>query len=419
MDLTDIQKIKELLIENNLTQQQIADQFEVSRSTISNIATNRQYRDVEPLLQAIKIPGGQQKHLNLETQNLALVGQIENLRQERNLLKRQLKVASKRVSVVDSIVEQLTPLIEPLKPAKSYSPSKKKTAVEETMVLLLSDNHCDQVVSPEEVDGMEQYDFPISVRRHEVLVEEIIKWKERSLTNFHFPRLQIFALGDYTSGEIHGHANRSYYGEQFTNDLAIADLFSQMFHELAGHFDEIEIDDVIGNHGRLTEKIEFTKEAVASNHDRLIMKIAAVHCQNIPNIKFNFSPGLSTIKEVAGWKFFLHHGHGKKGSGKPWIQAEKKASTIVPMHRGAIDYFCSGHFHSPGEASAAGGARMLANGAFLACDPYSYQSLEVASEPCQLIFGVHKNNGVSWRLPIRVRTDGERNGPQRYQYRER
>jgi len=416
MNLKDVKKIKQLLLENELTQKQIADKFDISRSAVSNIATNRQYRDVEPKLQAVKIPGGQQKHLNLETQNLALVGQIENLRQERNLLKRQLRAAAKRSSVVDSIVEQLIPLVRPLKPLKPYKPIKKGKTVTETMGLLLSDNHCDQVVSPEEVDGLECHDFPISVRRHEILVEEIIKWKERCLTNFYFPKLRVFALGDYTSGEIHGHANRSYYGEQFTNDLAIADLFAQMFRELAGHFEEVIVDDVIGNHGRLTEKIEFTKEAVAGNHDRLIMKIAAVHCKDIPNITFNFAPGLSTIVEELGWKFFLHHGHGKKGSGKPWIQAEKKAGSIVPMHRGAIDYFCSGHFHSQGEAPATGGARMLGNGAFLACDQYSYQSLEVASDPCQLLFGIHENNGVSWRLPIRVRSGDQ---PQRYQYRER
>jgi hypothetical protein len=62
-----------------------------------------------------------------------------------------------------------------------------------------------------------------------------------------------------------------------------------------------------------------------------------------------------------------------------------------------------------------GGATLIGNGAFLACDSFSYQSLQESGEPCQLIFGVHKCRGVTWRLPIKLRTEAEKNGPQRYQ----
>ena len=419
MDLKDVAKVKELLLENKLTQQQIGDQFGVSRGTISNIARNKQYEDIEPRLQAVKIPGGQQKHLNLEEQNLALMGTIENLRQERNLRNRQLRAATARVSIVDDIVERLAPVIKPLKPAKPFKAENDSAKViDETFVLMLSDNHCDQVVTPEEVDGLEEYDFPISVRRHEVLVEEMLKWVG-SLQNFRFKKLVIMGLGDYTSGEIHGHVNRSYFGEQFTNDLAIAQLFALMFRELAAHFEEVEIVSITGNHGRLTKNIEFTKESVAANHDTLIMKIAEIHLQNCENIKFEFPPGLSTIKEIEGWNFALHHQHGKKSGGKVWNQAERKAATLVPLHQGRVHYFCGGHFHQSGEAPANGGARMLGNGAMLACDQYSYQNLDASGIPCQVVFGVHKHNGVTWRLHIQVRTEDEKKGPQRYQVMEK
>lgn len=420
MDSSDVKKIKELLLENKLTQKEIGELFGVSRGAISNIATNRAYRDVEPRLQAVKIPGGQPKHLNIETQNVALVGQIENLRQERNLLKRQLRAASKRVAVVDGIVEELGPIVKPLKPASPFYVRRSELqTIEETMVLLLSDNHCDQVVRPEEVDGLENHNFPISARRHEVLVEEIIKWKERALINFHFKRLHVFGLGDYTSGSIHDHEKKSYYGCQFTNDLAIAQVFAQMFRELAAHFEEVIVDTIIGNHGRLTDQYEFDHQAVQNNHDTLIMKIVEVYCKDIPNIKFRFPMGLSTIVNVEGFNFFLHHGHGKKGGSEVWSQAKKKAGTIVPLHRGAINYFCSGHYHSQGEAPASGGCRMIANGSFLDCDPYSYQSLDEASSATQLLFGVHKNNGVTWRLPIQVRKPDEGLGPKRYEILEK
>lgn len=419
MELSDVKKIKELLLENKLTQEEIGAQFGVSRGTVSNIARARQYADVEPRLQAVRIPGGQPKHLNIETQNVALVGQIGNLRQERNLLKRQLLAASKRIAVVDGIVEALAPVIKPLAPAAPFKTDGTKKTIEESMVLLMSDNHCDQVVKPEEVDGLEEYNFPIAVRRHEVLVEEIIKWKERALINFHFKRLHVFGLGDYTSGSIHNHEKKSYFGCQFTNDLAIAQLFAQMFRELSAHFEEVVVDTITGNHGRLTDKYEFDQQAVQNNHDTLIMKIVEVYCKDIPNIKFRFPMGLSTIVTVEGFNFFLHHGHGKKSGSEVWNQAKRRAGTIVPLHRGSIQYMCSGHYHSQGEAPASGGCRMIANGSFLDCDSYSYQALDEASAATQLLFGVHKNNGVTWRLPILVRKPDEGTGPKRYDVMEK
>jgi hypothetical protein len=45
--------------------------------------------------------------------------------------------------------------------------------------------------------------------------------------------------------------------------------------------------------------------------------------------------------------------------------------------------------------------------------------LDASGVPCQIVFGVHKNNGVTWRLPIKVRTDDEKSGPKRYDYMTR
>jgi transcriptional regulator with XRE-family HTH domain len=331
----DVEQIKHLLLANELTQKEIGLRFDVSRSTISDIATGRIYKDVAPNLMPVKIAGGQTKHLNLEQQNLALIGQLENTRQERNLLKRQLIAAAKRDAVVDEIARSLTPAIKPMKAPKKISLKPKSRAIEETLVLLLSDVHADQIVTPEEVDGLEQFDFPVAVCRAETLIQDMLNFCLTSLSNFRFKKLVIFGLGDYTSGEIHGHVNKSYFQDQFKNDLAIAQLFAYMFTELSAHFDEIEVVSIIGNHGRLTDKIEYTKEAVSANHDTLIMKIAEIHCKKIKNLSFLFPDGLSHIYDIDGWNFYLHHGHGKRSGSDIWTRAKRKSQTIVPLHRGS------------------------------------------------------------------------------------
>lgn len=413
MDKETASKIKYRLRDTTQTQQAIADEFGVSRSAVWQIAAGKTHKDVEPKLLPNVIRG--RKNLNIEQQNVALLGDVENLRAERNLLKRQLKAATKRVSIVDGIVDQLAPIVQPLKPLKGVGIGKKtKKTVDETLVLMLSDTHADQVVTPEECDGLEEFNFPIAVRRAEVLVESALQYTQQHLNNYRFKKLVIMGLGDYTSGEIHGHVNRSYFRDQFINDLAIAELFANMIGELAPYFQEVEVINIIGNHGRLTEKIEYTKEAVAANHDTLIMKIVELHCRDHGNVNFVFPPGLSHIHDIEGWKFYLHHGHGKKGGSETWTRAKRKSQTIVPLQKGDVHYFCSGHFHTEGVVTASGGATLIGNGAFLACDPYSVQGIDEAGEPTQFIFGVHKNRGVTWRLPINLRSKDEKKGPQRY-----
>ncbi len=57
---------------------------------------------------------------------------------------------------------------------------------------------------------------------------------------------------------------------------------------------------------------------------------------------------------------------------------------------------------------------MLVNGAWIGTDAFSYNALAGYREPCQLIHGVNSKYGVSWRLPIKLRFDGEQKGPTRY-----
>ena len=71
----------------------------------------------------------------------------------------------------------------------------------------------------------------------------------------------------------------------------------------------------------------------------------------------------------------------------------------------------SGHFHTSGALADVQG-EMLMNGAWVATDPYSYNSLTAYKEPTQLLHGVHERYGVSWRLPVKLKCPDEK--PARY-----
>ena len=407
----EVISIKEALIEGVLTQKQIADEFGTSRSTVSNIATGRVYKNVGPGMVPQKIQGGQMRSKSIEEQNIALMGALENLRDERNLLRRQLKTAAKKSSdVLSTVAAEVTPI----KPPRRIKKRSAKSTIDETLVMVLSDTHLDEVVTREEVEGLEEFNYIIGARRCEVLVEDTLRFTQETLKNFRFKKLVIFGLGDYGSFSIHDHTKESFFQDVFRNSIAIGQLFANMFSELSPHFDDIEVHNITGNHGRLTAQSGYGKRDAAANYDDLVMRITEMQCSQHDNIKFCYPEGVSAIVDVEGYNFHLSHGHTKGGGSAAWNRAKKLSQTLIPLHGGTIDYMVSGHYHTSGLVTVSGGATLIANGALLACDQFSLQALGEASQPSQFIFGVHKNRGVTWRLPIQVATQDESNGPQRY-----
>jgi hypothetical protein len=331
-----------------------------------------------------------------------LVGENKRLREHWQAAKRQLELSARHTYTIDYFIDDLSQVVSPLKRSavKSYK-APRKDGIKESAVLMLSDLHADSVVNPEEVDFLEDFNFPVAVQRGNKLVSEVTKWCNRTLSNFDFEELVIFGLGDYTNGQIH--ASENYFGDQFSSDLGIGEFIGCMVAELSTHFPKVRFCNVTGNHGRMTQKIEFDKKNVRHNHDTLIARIAEMYCREFDNVSFEFPDSLSTIVQVQNSNFHLSHGHGKRAASAIWSRAEAASVKTNSLNGGKIDYFCAGHYHTPGDVQVSGGASLLANGAFLACDQYSYQSLQEAGEPSQTLFGVHANNGVTWRLPIKIR----------------
>lgn len=408
-------QIKYDIIAGELTQEEIGDKYGVSRSVVSNIATARSYKEVGPSMTPFKIKTNQRRSLSVEEQNVSLIGQLANVTVERNKLRRQLKSVAQDKASIDLILEQLAPNVGAIpSPGRLTLPKRPKGSVEETLVLVLSDTHLDEVVTPQEVEGLENFNFIVGARRCENLIESTLKFTQETLGNFRFKRLVIFGLGDYGSFAIHDHTKDSFFGDVHRNCLAIGQLFGCMIAELAPYFEVVDVYNITGNHGRMTEQYGYGKKDAAANYDDLTMRITELHCREITNVKFHFPEGMSAIVDVEGYNFHLSHGHTQKGGAAAWGRAKRMSQTLLPLHGGTIDYVVQGHYHTAGLVSVSGGATLIGNGALLACDQYSLQSLGEASQPSQYIFGVHKDRGVTWRLPVQVSSQDDVNGPQRY-----
>jgi hypothetical protein len=409
-----------------MKQTEIAAKYGVSRSLVSDIATERAHKNIEwpggykPLP---KKAGGQRKPIEDVDPTNERIQQLEaevvHLTQERNLERRRAKANAKVEGLFRAMADEVENAVRPMKPLpKATNPFSKKGKIEEHCVMHLSDGHHDQVVVPEECGGLERYDFPISCCRAERYVDTVLQWTQQTLaSNFRFPVLNVLAYGDFTSGEIHGAAERSYYRNQFKNCCAIGQLHAGMYRDLAPHFEQVNVVYVPGNHGRRSRKKDY--HGAHNNWDFLVAKLAQLYCADHENISFLIPDCFSVNLDINGVGFNVSHGDDVRGAlGIPYYglqRRQRNMSALAHLSDGPrVRYYVVGHFHRAGMLGDVDG-ELIINGPWPATDAYAYESLSAYTEPNQWVHGVNPKYGITWRLDAKIKdAEREKLGPQRY-----
>jgi len=410
-------------IAGKTTQAAIAKKYKVSRSLVSDIATGRAHKEVlwpngEPVPRRA---GGQRKKLEehdpTNKRILELEAEIIHLTEERNRERAKSKASAKTQGLFRAITAEMEQRIKPFKALPSQIVLRPKAQIVEHCVMHVSDGHHDAVVRPEEVGGLEEYNFPISCARAERYVNTVVEWTQNTLTpKFHFPVLWVLAYGDFTSGEIHRACERSYYRNQFKNCLAIGQLHALMYRDLAAHFEQVNVLYLAGNHGRRTPKKAYL--GAHDNWDYLVGEIARLHCRGLENVYFTIPDAWSANVNINGVGFNVSHGDDCRSSlGIPWYGMVRRQKGLIALGAAAgakrCRYFCCGHHHAASTLSDVDG-ELLVNGSWLGTDAFAYNSLSGYREPAQWFHGVNPKHGLTWRLNVKLRHENEKNGPQRY-----
>ena len=422
LDLKNVPAIKQAILDGR-KQTDIAKQYGTTRSTISNIATNRSFKDVPwPGKPPVKKAGGQRKPIDdadpTDRRVLELEAEVTHLTEERNRERRRAKANAKTDGIFRAMASVLPNQIPAFKPLPGVRRREARPGViREHAVMHLSDGHHDQIVVPEECGGLERYDFPISCCRAEKYVDTTIRWTQETLKGHEFTDLWVLAYGDHTSGEIHGHVARSYFRNQFKNTLAIAQLHAMMFRDLAPYFERVHVVYVPGNHGRRTPKKDH--HGAHDNWDYLVGETARLHCRDIENIEFLIPDCYSVNLDINGVGFNIFHGDDVRGSsGMPYYGLQRRQKNLIALgsqqEGPRTRYFCCGHFHKPGSVGDMDG-EMMVNGPWPATDAYAFNSFAGYTEPSQWLHGVNPRHGITWRMDVKLRDpDREQLGPRRY-----
>lgn len=357
--------------------------------------------DVDPILL---------KSLDLQRQNVHLRDRLSSLE---STMKHHMRIQE----LFDDLCDEMQRVVRPIEPLPKVPMSLDDRNVEhtESLVLHLSDEHADQIVEPHRVGGLETYNLSVALARAEHLVQKMLSISQTTLSNYRFNELWILAYGDHVNGEIHDATNHSEYRNAFDNAIAAGQMHALMIRDIAPFFPVVKVLYLPGNHGRRSNKKDY--HSPKDNWDYLVGRTAEMMCADIDNVEFLIPDSFSYTFEINGWNFCAFHGDDiKSWNSIPHYGIERKSRRLTAVHSAQgrqIHYFVMGHFHSRSQMEHPGGEALI-NGTWKATDEFAYESLGLVCKPSQLLHGVNKTHGVSFRFPIYLKFDGDVDGPKRY-----
>ena len=314
---------------------------------------------------------------------------------------------AKKIGELESYQGEIIKAIKSLPPIKKlndvqFKEAKKGDAIHDA-VLFIADTHAEEVVSSEEMEGYAKYDWDVFLSRLWLTMLKTIELTNLMRTTVPVPRLVINFMGDIITGKIREELKRTNF---FTMPVAIAKIsyaISQFLIHLAPNFEEIQINAVVGNHGRDDDKPQ-SKQAAERNWDYGIYQITKLFTSHIEKISWNIPISQSIHVNMRGVDAIIKHGGTIKMSNgtMPYygIAREFAKEREKRRKKESFDFLFLAHFH---EFNVLKGNTVLCP-SMIGPNQYSFSCLNASYPPEQLlIFTTDKKDLgiVNWE-PIKL-----------------
>jgi len=349
-----------------------------------------------------------------DTELLKAERRITQLTDENRDLHAKVKALHKRDGLFDQLAGVIQQVVTPL-PSVTVPPVPKG-APDRTpcdFVLILSDEHADEVVSRESTWGIEQFDWHIFRCRLERLRNLIADYARLHLPMHKPERLWVLKLGDAVNGDIHGAGPRNFFGNTIKAAIAVGDTEAQFVQSLIPFFPGgVHVVGVSGNHPRRSTHKDY--DAPHDNFDylvgvqmaaRLANEVQAGRCSVV------LPEAWSAYVQIRNSLWCLAHGDDTTSyTGLPWVGFDRRNNRVQSLLRRVArhaDVFAYGHYHTPA-AFPSGGGLSFHSGCWTAAESYAINKLAAGGEPQQHLIVVGDKPGVrSILLPIPLYTRDE------------
>lgn len=331
-------------------------------------------------------------------------------RQQFNALQKKYE----RVLSDGSATAQLVEMAESLAP-RSYSPMPSVTRVgqgkgsAQTAVLLLSDTHIGQVVTPEQTLGYGGYNFPTFLARLKFLEAGVISIL-RDHTTTRVDELVLCIGGDMIHGALNHGAEAAQHNTLFTQFYAGGHALAQFIRNLAPHVPYIRIEATPGNHPRWGNQHKMPTDNRFSNLDTFLSAYVKALTADLKTVDWNLTTQPFSLFTVYNFLFCLAHGDilrgGDKALGVPNHSVARMINSMSQLkgklQEASPNYFLTGHLHREISLPHARGS-FIVNGGFPGIDSYGLAGGFSPVDPSQTFFFVHPKFGKTAHYNLQLK----------------
>ena len=328
---------------------------------------------------------------------------IEHVKLKLKRLELELKSAKSKAlegqQIRDSIIKLAGDVTE-LSIPKWTLPTAHKQSSPGVPTLMLSDLHWGEVVSPGQINHVNQYNISIAKRRLANVITGADMLLEILSPKRDYPGFVLILGGDMISGNIHEEL-------QATNELPTMPTVLDLYGELVGviaaiadRYGKVFIPCVTGNHGRDTRKT-WNKDRHATSFDWLLYCFLAKHFSADKRITFFIPDGPDAYYRIFNHRYLLTHGDqfrggdGLIGALGPITRGNHKKQSRNAQIDMSYDTMVIGHWHQEIFLR-----RLIVNSSLKGYDEYGFNNNFSFEPPSQQLWVTHPTIGMTWHMPV-------------------
>lgn len=330
---------------------------------------------------------------NLKAELIKTRRQRDSAENELVRLSDQLEQAQRALFVVESAEGA------ELAPPKWLSPAKpKKSSV--TLVVMLSDTHFDEVVLPEEVDGLNAYNREIAVLRLRKWSENVVKLARHYLSGVTYDGVVVLLGGDIFSGDIHEELAQTNEDTMLGSLLFWSEQLAAAIGLLGDEFGKVHVASVVGNHGRMSRKPRM-KLRVRTNFDWLLAKMVERYFSNDKRFTFQIPESADVLVEIYGQGHLMTHGDQVSGGGgiggiyPPIMRLRARKAQRYLATNANFQTLWLGHWHQYISTPS-----LIVNGSLKGVDEYAFINNFSYEQPQQALAIVDPEKGITIQAPV-------------------
>lgn len=326
---------------------------------------------------------------------------ITELQDERRELRRENRDLLKETVFEDRVLERIEPMVREYQPMSAEPSFFIASKNPREAHLMISDVHFDEIISVEEMNGINSYNPEIARIRIDKLFQEALSYCEEIGVR----KLSVKLLGDMVSGRIHDELSENSELGITKSVFALADYLAQWIVYLKTKIEYVRVLGISGNHGRFDKKPRY-KQRQSLNFDYIMYQFIRREVEGVVD-EFVLPEAFWIILESMGFGIFSTHGDTLKGGtglnpvSGTWGRDIGKLRATLDQYGQNFHIAEFGHFHE-GDMKLKGfdGVRIIPNGSIVGANEYSLGQVKSAALPNQTIYSVEEDKGLVYHHAI-------------------